>query len=147
MNMKDARENVEKDFENVMKLKDLYPYLFGNFTRELFEWAVTFVSTRLLDGVYPLLCSCHLQMLSTIRITRRLLTDSSTKICIYSQTRFTCTIPNLRLLTTIPHLLSTASIFRGCSKMTVLSINHLSVVRLKRQVSPTPTVCRGISQS
>ena len=53
MNMKDARENVEKDFENVMKLKDLYPHLFGNFTRELFEWAVTFVSTRLFGWGLP----------------------------------------------------------------------------------------------
>lgn len=46
LNLKTNRDKIELDYENVQKLKDLYPQHFGLVTRDMFEWAIVFVTTR-----------------------------------------------------------------------------------------------------
>lgn len=50
ISLKSSKDKVEKDWENVQKLMDLYPHYFMNVTRADFDWAVYNVSTRCFDA-------------------------------------------------------------------------------------------------
>lgn len=50
ISLKSSKEKIEKDWQNILKLKDLYPHYFMNVTRDDFEWAVYNVATRSFDA-------------------------------------------------------------------------------------------------